>query len=90
MWNNTDENWYITDVRINFKNGGRFIYRMETKDGKQGFDHKGKFDEIIPYRCISYTLDDGRKTINSFNETGETTRITETFMPENETPLDVQ
>ena len=60
------------------------------EDGSEGFDHKGKYDGVIPLKSIESTGDDGRKTVTEFSfKNGETT-IVEYFELENHTPMEVQ
>jgi len=89
-WNNVDENWHTPLVEIDLKSGGEFLYRMESKDGTQGFDHQGRYLHVIPYQRIEYELTDGRKSLVEFVEEIGKTRIIETFDPESKTPLDIQ
>jgi CO dehydrogenase/acetyl-CoA synthase epsilon subunit len=63
---------------------------MEAKDGSEGFDFSGKYDKVILNELIEYTLDDGRKTMNQFIHNKNSVTITETFEPEEKTPLDIQ
>jgi hypothetical protein len=74
------------DVRA----GGLFSFRMEAINGSEGFDHVGKYDKVIKYQLIEYTVSDNRKSIIEFVAKGNTTILTETFEPENETPIDLQ
>lgn len=89
-WNNPDENWFNAKVEIDFKEGGQFLYRMQSKEGKEGFDHGGVFDLIKPQELIKYTLNDGRKSEIKFITKGDSVEIIESFDPEEETPLEIQ
>ena len=90
QWNRPDNNWHSPKVEIDLKESGAFFFRMETKDGRFGFDHSGKYDRIITNQLIEYTGTDGRKSIVVFSSEGDETIITETFEPDAETPLDLQ
>ncbi len=90
QWNNPSDDWRTPKVEIDLKNGGRFLYRMELKDGSFGFDHSGNYDKVIVNELIEYTVSDGRKSIITFQENANGTTLTETFEPEAETPVDVQ
>ncbi len=90
QWNNPSEDWQTLHVENDLKDGGRFLFRMETKDGNDGFDFGGKYDKVILNELIEYTLDDGRKTINEFTQNKNSVTITETFEPEAKTPSGVQ
>ena len=52
---------------------------MEAKEGSQGFDFWGIYDEVIFHQVIAYTLGDGRKVKVTFLSQGSATRIVETF-----------
>ncbi|WP_317132175.1 SRPBCC domain-containing protein [Chryseobacterium sp. SNU WT5] len=75
----------------NFRVGGDFNYRMEAKDGTFGFDYKGTYDEIIPLQIIKYHLEDGRNVEVVFESIDEsTTKVIETFDPENQESRQMQ
>jgi uncharacterized protein YndB with AHSA1/START domain len=90
QWNNPSDNWHSPRVEIDLKEGGHFLFRMETKDGKAGFDHAGKYDKVITNELIEYTVSDGRKSIITFVPNGNNTNITESFEPEKESPVELQ
>jgi uncharacterized protein YndB with AHSA1/START domain len=71
--------------------GGKFLSRMESRDGSMGFDFIGTYEEVVEHQMIAYTMEDGRKVEISFvSEDGKTTKVTETFDPENENTLELQ
>jgi uncharacterized protein YndB with AHSA1/START domain len=70
--------------------GGRFLIRMEAKDGSFGFDFSGVYDVIEINQRIAYTLDDTRKVDIIFTPMVNQTKITQTFEAENENPLTMQ
>ena len=90
QWNNPSDDWQTLKVENDLKDGGKFFFRMEAKDGNDNFDFGGKYDKVILNKLIEYTLDDGRKTINEFVQNENSVIITETFEPEEKTPLDIQ
>ena len=90
QWNNPSEEWHTLKVENDLNDGGKFLFRMESKDGADGFDFSGTYDKVILNKLIEYTLDDGRKTINEFIQNKNSVTITETFEPEAKTPPDVQ
>lgn len=90
-WNNASDDWHTTRATNDMKVGGRFLSRMEAKDGSFGFDFSGTYDEVITYERIAYTMDDGRIVIITFSgHDSNETRITETFEAESENPVDMQ
>ena len=90
QWNNPSDEWHSPHVEIDLKGEGSFLYRMETKDGKMGFDHAGKYDKVIDHKLIEYTVADGRKSIIAFTTDNNSTTVTETFEPEPENPIEMQ
>lgn len=90
QWNNPSDDWQTLKVENDLKNGGKFLFRMEAKDGNDGFDFCGKYDKVVLNKLIEYTLLDGRKTINRFIQNENSVTITETFDPETKTPQDIQ
>jgi uncharacterized protein YndB with AHSA1/START domain len=90
QWNNPFDDWHTPHVDNDLKDGGSFLFRMEKKDGSEGFDFSGKYDKVITNQLIEYTLADNRRTINLFIANGNETTIIETFDPETKTPLDIQ
>jgi uncharacterized protein YndB with AHSA1/START domain len=89
-WNNASEDWHSPKAVNDLRPGGNFDIRMEAKDGSFGFDFGGTYDEVKPNELITYTLGDGRKVKVIFSSEGNTTRITETFEPEKENPIEMQ
>ncbi|AXY77748.1 polyketide cyclase [Paraflavitalea soli] len=81
QWNQPSAEWKTSRVENDLRPGGRFLYVMEAKDGTEGFDFEGAYDEVEIHQLISYTLTDGRQTVNLFTQTASGTTITETFDP---------
>jgi uncharacterized protein YndB with AHSA1/START domain len=90
QWNNPTGEWYSPRVEIDLREGGLFLFRMETKDGKMGFDHSGKYDKVKTNELIEYTVSDGRKSIIRFIPIGDLTTVSESFEPEANTPVEMQ
>ena len=63
---------------------------MEAKDGSFGFDFAGVYDEVKTNELITYTMSDGRKVKITFEADGDTTKVTETFDPEDINPIEMQ
>lgn len=89
-WNNASEDWHTTRVENDLQVGGKFLSRMEAKDGSFGFDFDGIYDEVVLNKHIAYTIGDGRKVIIDFEETDGQTKITETFEAENINSIEQQ
>lgn len=89
-WNNASDDWHTITAENDLRNGGKFLSRMEAKDGSFGFDFYGVYDEIILNKRISYTLGDERKVDITFLSHGNETEINETFDAEGENSIDLQ
>lgn len=90
IWNNASEDWHTTKAENDLRAGGRFLSRMEAKDGSFGFDFSGTYDEVKLYETIAYTLDDDRKVKINFTSEGNQTNVTETFEAEGENSIEMQ
>ncbi len=89
-WNNASDDWHTTQAENNLQKGGKFSFRMESKDGSEGFDFGGTYNEIIPFEKIDYTMNDGRRAHVSFTKSSGKTKVVEAFEPEGQNPEDFQ
>jgi uncharacterized protein YndB with AHSA1/START domain len=89
-WSNASEDWHTPFAENDLRNGGKFISRMEAKDGSFGFDFGGVYDEVKTNEVIAYTLGDGRKVKINFSTEGDETKVVETFEAENTNPVEMQ
>jgi uncharacterized protein YndB with AHSA1/START domain len=89
-WNHASDDWHTTKAENDLKPGGKFMSRMEAKDGSFGFDFSGIYENVVQHRQIEYLLDDGRKVKISFDSDENTTTVTETFEAEQTNPLELQ
>ena len=89
-WNNASADWHTPTATNDLKTGGKFVYRMEAKDGSMGFDFNGIYDEIRPFEYIEYTMSDDRKVKVKFESQGNQTHIIESFEAESQHPLEMQ
>ena len=89
-WNNASDDWHTTRAENDLKVGGKFVSRMEAKDGSMGFDFSGTYDTIKRNELIEYTADDNRKVKISFSDADDKTKIIEVFEAENENPIAMQ
>ncbi|HYG36980.1 MAG TPA: SRPBCC domain-containing protein [Cytophagales bacterium] len=90
QWNSPSSDWHSPVVEIDLREQGEFLFRMGAKDGREGFDHAGIYDKIIPHQFIEYTTREGRKSKIVFTSTGKGTKVSETFEPDRSVPLDMQ
>ena len=89
-WNNASDDWHTPRAENDLRVGGRFLSRMEAKDGSYGFDFGGVYDEVKTNELIAYTMDDGRKVKINFTRQGNATKVVETFEAENENSIEIQ
>ncbi len=90
QWNNASADWFTPRAENDLRKGGKFVYRMEAKDGSAGFDFEGVYDEVQTHDLIEYSMADGRKVKTSFTEIDGKTTITIDFDAENENSLEMQ
>lgn len=89
-WNNASDDWHTPRAENDLHIGGKFLSRMEAKDGSVGFDFGGVYDEVKTNELIAYTMGDGRKVKISFENKGNKTWVTEIFEVENTNPTEMQ
>lgn len=89
-WAFADNSWHAPRAENDLRAGGKFLTRMEAKDGSAGFDFTGTYTEVIPLQKIAYTMDDGRTALIEFTELGNSTHVAVAFDPETENPVEVQ
>ncbi len=90
QWNNASEAWHTPYAENDLKPGGKFLSRMEAKDGSMGFDFVGTYDEVILHECIRYVMEDGRKAKIIFSGDDTTTYVVESFDAENMNSIELQ
>ena len=88
-WNSASEDWHTTSSENDLVVGGKFLSRMESKDGKNGFDFAGVYTDIEPNRLIKYALGARNVEIN-FTENNGSTELTIIFDAEEINPLEMQ
>jgi uncharacterized protein YndB with AHSA1/START domain len=89
-WAYAMDTWHTPFAENDFKVGGKFLSRMEAKDGSVGFDFGGIYDAIVPNKYIEYTLGDNRKVKITFSGNEKETRIVQDFEAENTNPVEMQ
>ena len=93
QWNNASNDWHTPRAENDLKVGGKFLYRMEAKDGSSGFDFNGTYEQVKTNELIVYSLTDGRKVEVIFttkDDDARTTKIATTFESENTNPIEMQ
>lgn len=89
-WNNASPDWHTPKATNDLRAGGRFLSRMEAKDGSEGFDFEGTYDEVVEGSSIKYHLDDDRKVAISMAEVDGQTQIDVNFDAEGENSEEMQ
>ena len=89
-WSNASDDWHTPRAENDLREGGKFLSRMEARDGSMGFDFGGVYDEVKEHNRIAYTMGDGRKVEVDFETRGDETNVVETFDAENTHPVEMQ
>ncbi len=89
-WNAASDDWHTTRATNDLQVGGKFMSRMEAKDGSVGFDFDGIYDKVNVNECIEYHLADDRKVKITFINQGNATQVSETFDTENSNSIELQ
>lgn len=89
-WNNASDDWHTPRAENDLRVGGKFLSRMEAKDGSFGFDFAGVYTEVKTNELIAYTIDDGRNVKVTFEAKDNTTKIITTFEAETQNSIEMQ
>jgi uncharacterized protein YndB with AHSA1/START domain len=89
-WNYASPDWHTPRAENDLRPGGKFVSRMEARDGSIGFDFSGKYSKVEPFTLIEYILDDNRKVEVRFEPDGNKTKVTEVFEAEQENTVELQ
>lgn len=88
-WNFADPSWHCPSATNDLRVGGRYLARMEAKDGSFGFDFDAVYTEINLGENFTYEFG-GRFASVEFNEINGQTEVSVTFDPETEHPIELQ
>ena len=89
-WNSASDDWHTTVSSVDLREGGKFVSRMESKHGSEGFDFEGTYTRVEPQNTIEYRMSDGREVKVEFVERADGVVVKETFDTETENPPEVQ
>lgn len=89
-WNFASDDWHCPHASNDLREGGKYVARMEAKDGSYGFDFSATYDEIIPHQRLAYTLEDNRKVTITFSKIDNATKVETVFAAEPSQPIDMQ
>lgn len=88
-WNFADPSWHCPSASNDMKVGGKYIARMEAKDGSFGFDFEAFYTAINQYNNFTYEF--GERTAKiEFAELNGDTQVTISFDPETEHSIELQ
>lgn len=90
QWAFASDDWMAPRAENDLKPGGKFVTRMEAKDGSFGFDFGGTYTTVEPNKKIEYTIEDGREVSVEFTSQGGKTYVKSLFEPEGQNPADMQ
>ncbi len=89
-WNSASDDWHTTAAENDLRVGGKFLFRMEAKDGSFGFDFFGIYDEVNLNKTIAYTLGDERKVKATFHSEDNKTKVIQAFEAESTNSMEMQ
>lgn len=89
-WNSASDDWHTPKSENDLRVGGKFLSRMEAKDGSMGFDFGGTYTEVKNHQLINYTMEDGREVSTSFESRGNETEVVTVFDAESVNSVELQ
>lgn len=89
QWNFAMDTWHCPSASNDLRIGGRYVARMEARDGSFGFDFDAVYTHIREGESFTYEFGDRQATVEFIDNNGHTAVII-TFDPENQNPLDLQ
>jgi uncharacterized protein YndB with AHSA1/START domain len=90
-WNYASNDWHTPRAENDLKVEGKFLYRMEAKDGSSGFDFGGTYEQVKTNELIVYSISDGRKVEAIFTKDDNArTKLATTFEPESTNSIEMQ
>jgi uncharacterized protein YndB with AHSA1/START domain len=89
-WNNASKDWHTPKAENDLRVGGKFLFKMEAKDGSFGFEFEGIYTEVKTNELIAYKMEDDRQVKINFTSEGDETKITESFETEDINAIDLQ
>lgn len=89
-WNFASDDWCCPSAKCDLKVGGKYLARMEAKDGSFGFDFEAIYEDFEPNQKISLKMSDGRVATTEFQNLNGQTKVTTIFDAEKENPEEMQ
>lgn len=88
-WNFASADWCCPSASNDLQVGGKYVARMEAKDGSFGFDFEVSYTEVNLGNSFTYT-GRGRYFEVTLTAQGEATLISICFDPETQNPVELQ
>lgn len=88
-WNFADPSWHCPTASNDLKVGGKYIARMQAKDGSSGFDFEVVYTEVIAQQKLSYQFAGRNATIDFISKQDKTEVIIQ-FDHETENSIELQ
>lgn len=89
-WNQASADWHCPSAAVDLRKDGRYLARMEAKDGSMGFDFAGHYEAVEFPNCLVLRLDDGRGVRTTFEAVEDGTLVRTIFDPDAAAPISVQ
>lgn len=90
QWNAASPDWHCPHASVDLRIGGRYLARMESRDGTMGFDFAAVYDHVAAPDALTLVMDDGRIAHTTFVATDAGTCVTTLFDPETMNPVAMQ
>lgn len=89
-WCFASADWEAPKAENDLKVGGKFMTRMQAKEGSNGFDFNGVYTKVEKNKLIEYRIEGGRMVEIKFDVSPDGVMVTESFDIENENPAEMQ
>ncbi|MGR3247829.1 MAG: SRPBCC family protein [Paracoccus sp. (in: a-proteobacteria)] len=88
-WNFASDDWCCPAASCDLREGGKFSFRMEAKDGSMGFDFEGIYTKIVMNERIEYDFGDRHAVVEFVPQAGSVV-VRVSFDPETEHSIEQQ
>lgn len=89
-WNFAIDTWHCPAASNDMRVGGKYLARMDAKDGSFGFDFEAIYIKVTEGEKFTYTMTDKRVVEAIFKKIGDKTELTIIFDAESKNPVDMQ
>jgi uncharacterized protein YndB with AHSA1/START domain len=90
QWNFATPEWHCPHAENDLRAGGKYLARMEARDGSFGFDFEAVYTGVKAHERLDYVITDGRKVTVELTPVGSTTEIIVSFEAETENSPELQ